>query len=372
MVLPDDRDYDAARALFYGGLDRRPAVVVHPADPEDVARVVRLAAATGAELAVRSGGHGALGHASVDGGIVLDLGDMARIDLDVEGRTAWVGAGATTGDYTRVAGAHGLATGFGDAGTVGIGGLTVGGGIGLLARKHGMTIDHLLAAEVVTELTTLANVMSAAPPMPFLPEQVHGTPVLFAMLVYAGDTEEGERVVAPFRALAPPLADMTGPMSYADMFPPDADEDYHPTAVFETLFRDSFDLTTAERMVGALEASTAPTGVVQVRVLGGAMGRVAADATAYAHRDRRLLLNVAAMFEDPAERAIHQAWVDRTVAALSEGHAGRYVNFLGADGEPAARAAYPAATWQRLATIKATYDPDNLFRHNVNIAPATT
>ncbi len=438
VITPGDPDYDAARTLYYGGLDRRPLALVRATDASDVSLVVRHAATSGLELAVRSGGHGLLGHASVDGGLVLDLGDLRDLDIDVAGRTAWAGAGLTTGEYTHAVGAHGLATGFGDAGTVGIGGLTLGGGIGLLARKHGMTIDHLLAAEVVTadgqvrhvdattdpdlfwairggggnlgvatrfqfrlhevpsivggflvlpatteviagfvseaeaapeELTALANVMSAAPPMPFLPPEVHGQRVVFAMLVHAGDREDGERALAAFRSLAPPLADLTGPMAYADMFPQD-EEEFHPTVVTETLFRDTFDLATARTVIEALDQSTAPVGVVQLRVLGGAMARVPVEATAFAHRDRRLMVNVAAMYEDPDDRPAHAAWVDRHAALLAEGPTGRYANFLGDDSETGARAAYPGATWDRLADIKRRYDPDNLFRRNVNVPPA--
>lgn len=438
VITRDDPDYDEARALYYGGIDRQPLVVVRPADARDVSLVVDRAAAWGMELAVRSGGHGALGHASVDGGIVLDLGGLQGLEIDVAGRTAWAGAGLTTGEYTHAVGAHGLATGFGDAGTVGIGGLTLGGGIGLLARPHGMTIDHLLAAEVVTadgqvrhvdattdpelfwairggggnlgvatrfqfrlhevpsivggflvlpataevvdgfvaaaevapeELTALANVMSAAPPLPFLPPEVHGRQVLFAMIVFAGETEAGLAALAPFRSLATPLADLTGPMSYADMFPPE-EADFHPTAVFENLFRDTFDLDTARTVMEALDQSTAPMAAVQIRVLGGAMARVPVEATAFAHRDRRLMVNVAAMYEDPDERTTHQAWVDRWATALAQGRTGRYVNFLGDDSDAGARAAYPGATWDRLAAVKHRYDPDNLFRHNVNVPPA--
>lgn len=438
VITRDDPDYDEARALYYGGLDRQPLAVVRPAHASDVSLVVRRAAASGVELAVRSGGHGALGHASVDGGIVLDLGDLRGLEIDVAGRTAWAGAGLTTGEYTHAVGAHGLATGFGDTGTVGIGGLTLGGGIGLLARKHGMTIDHLLATEVVTpdgqvrhvdattdpelfwairggggnfgvatrfefrlhevpsivggflvlpataevvdgfvagaeaapeELTALANVMSAAPPLPFLPPEVHGRQVLFAMIVFAGETEAGLAALAPFRSLATPLADLTGPMSYAGMFPPE-EADFHPTAVFENLFRDTFDLDTARTVMDALDQSTAPMAAVQIRVLGGAMARVPVEATAFAHRDRRLMVNVAALYDDPDEQTMHRAWVDRWATALAQGPTGRYVNFLGDDSDAGARAAYPGATWDRLGTVKRRYDPENLFRHNVNVPPA--
>ena len=150
VISPDDPTYDEARTVFVGGIDRWPALIVRVADAEDVARGIALARENGLELAVRSGGHSAAGHSVSDGGIVLDLSDMRALEIDVEGRTAWAETGLTAGEYTEAAGAHGLATGFGDAGSVGIGGITLGGGVGFLVRKHGLTIDNLLAAEVVT------------------------------------------------------------------------------------------------------------------------------------------------------------------------------------------------------------------------------
>ena len=149
-IAPDDAEYDRARTVFSGAIDRRPALIVRVADASDVSRVIALARESGLELAVRSGGHSGAGHGVSDGGIVLDLSDMRGLEIDAERRTAWAETGLTAGDYTAAAGAHGLATGFGDAGSVGIGGITLGGGVGFLARKHGLTIDDLLAAEVVT------------------------------------------------------------------------------------------------------------------------------------------------------------------------------------------------------------------------------
>ena len=150
ILTPEDPDYDQARTVFSGGVDRRPALIVRAADAADVARVIALARDSGAELAVRSGGHSAAGHGATDGGIVLDLRDLRALDIDVASRTAWAETGLTAGEYTTAAGEHGLATGFGDTGSVGIGGITLGGGIGYLVRKHGLTIDDLLAAEIVT------------------------------------------------------------------------------------------------------------------------------------------------------------------------------------------------------------------------------
>src|SRR5918994_7004446 len=141
LIRPGDGDYDEARPVFYGGIDRRPALIVRAKDATDVSRVVSLARESGLELAVKSGGHSAAGHSTTEGGIVLDLSEIKALEIDLEGRTAWAQTGLTTGEYTTAAGAHGLATGFGDTGSVGIGGVTLGGGVGYLVRKHGLTID---------------------------------------------------------------------------------------------------------------------------------------------------------------------------------------------------------------------------------------
>jgi FAD/FMN-containing dehydrogenase len=150
VIAPDDAEYDEARTVFYGGIDRRPTAIVRPADAAQVARVVSVAREAGLELAVRSGGHSIAGHSVCDGGLVLDLSDMRGLEIDPEGRTAWAQTGLTAGEYTKAAAGHGLATGFGDTASVGIGGLTLGGGVGYLSRAHGLTIDDLLAAEIVT------------------------------------------------------------------------------------------------------------------------------------------------------------------------------------------------------------------------------
>jgi FAD/FMN-containing dehydrogenase len=150
VIAPSDAEFDAARTVFYGGIDRRPALIARVANATDVARVIALARESGLELAIRSGGHSVAGHSASDGGIVLDLTDMKALAIDPERRTAWAETGLTAGEYTAAAGAYGLGTSFGDTGSVGIGGITLGGGIGYLVRKHGLTIDNLLAAEIVT------------------------------------------------------------------------------------------------------------------------------------------------------------------------------------------------------------------------------
>jgi FAD/FMN-containing dehydrogenase len=437
VIVPDDPTYDEARTVFFRGFDRRPAAIVRAADATDVARVVSLARDTGLELAVRSGGHSNAGYGTSESGIVLDLSQMRALDIDAEGRTAWAEAGLTAGEYTAAAGAHGLATGFGDTASVGIGGITLGGGVGFLVRKHGLTIDDLLAAEVLTadgrllrvdgdshpdlfwairggggnfgvatrlqfrlhelerivggmlmlpatpeviasfvaeaeaapeELSTIANV-TLAPPMPFVPAEHHGRPVVMALLVYAGSGEAAERTVGPFRALATPIADMVRPMRYPEMY--ELGEGPHPVAAaMRNTFVDTVDRRTAETMIDHLRKASAPMAGVQLRVLGGAMARVPADATAFAHRGRRIMLNVAAMYERLEEAAVHETWVADFQATLRQGEAGAYVGFLGDEGEARVREAYPGSTWDRLAAIKRRYDPTNLFRLNQNIPAA--
>jgi FAD/FMN-containing dehydrogenase len=437
VIAPEDDSYEAARSVFYGGIDKRPAVIVRAADATEVSYVVSLARESGVELAVRSGGHSMAGHSVSEGGIVLDLSQLRGLQIDAEQRTAWAETGLTAGEYTTATAAYGLATGFGDTASVGIGGITLGGGVGYLTRKYGLTIDDLLAADVVTadgqllhtdaenhpdlfwalrggggnfgvatrfqyrlhpvgtvmggmlilpatpevvagfiaaaeaapeELSTIANVMNA-PPMPFLPTEVHGKLIVMAMMVYAGEVEAGQRAVAPFRALATPLADMLRPMQYPEMYPPE-DDSYHPTAVGHTLFMDHVDQATAETIVGYIQESDAPMRVAQLRVLGGAMSRVPVEATAFAHRQARIMVNVAAFYTGLEDKAKRQAWVEDFAAALSQGDNRAYVNFLGDEGEGRVRAAYPGETWERLRAIKAHYDPTNLFRLNQNIPPA--
>jgi FAD binding domain-containing protein len=145
-----DPAYDQPRTVFAARVDRRPALIARVAGPDDIARVIAYARETGSELAVRGGGHSPAGHGVSDGGVVIDLSALRSFALDTVGRTVWAGAGLTAGAYTVAAGRHGLATGFGDTGSVGIGGITLAGGIGFLVRKHGLTVDNVLAAEIVT------------------------------------------------------------------------------------------------------------------------------------------------------------------------------------------------------------------------------
>jgi FAD/FMN-containing dehydrogenase len=190
-----------------------------------------------------------------------------------------------------------------------------------------------------------------------------------AMLAFAGPVENGQRAIVPFRALATPIADMVQPMPYPQIYQPD-EEGYHPLGATHSMFMDTIDRQVAGTIVDYLQESTAQMAVAQLRVLGGAMARVPADATAFAHRKGRIMVNVAALYKRPDDGTEHKAWVTRFASALSQGDSGVYVNFLGDEGEARIRAAYPGSTWDRLAAIKARYDPTNLFRLNQNIPPA--
>ena len=171
---------------------------------------------------------------------------------------------------------------------------------------------------------------------------------------------------APFRALAEPIADMLAPIPYPEMFPPD-DPDYHPTASRRRCSSIGSTASVAKTIVDFLSASDASMRVAQLRVLGGAIARVPVDATAFAHRASRIMVNVAAFYEGEGDKPRREAWVAEFGAALHQGDAGAYVNFLGDEGEARVRAAYPGTTWDRLIEIKRRYDPDNLFRRNQNI-----
>jgi FAD/FMN-containing dehydrogenase len=428
LIAPGDPEYDQARTVFWGGVDRRPAAILRVWDAADVSRAVSLARETGLNLAIRSGGHSIAGHSVVDGGIVLDLSNMKDLQIDLERRIAWAETGMTSGEYTTAVNAYSLATGFGDTGSVGIGGITLGGGIGYLVRKHGLTIDNLLAAELVTadgqllcvdaeshpdlfwairggggnfgvatrfvfrlhevdtilggvlvlpatpdviagfvaeaeaapdELSTIVNIMRVEPGGPFVVE---------ALMVYAGEVEEGQRVLAPFRALAAPFVDKVRRRRYPEMVP-SIPADVHPIEAMHTMFVNVVDHSVAEMILSYLQSLSESRPVVQLRVLGGAMSRVPRDATAFAHRGSRILVGIVAPYEHPDEKATHETWVNDLAGALRQSDGGAYVSFLGDEGEARVRAAYPGQTWDRLVRIKRRYDPTNFFRINQNIPP---
>jgi len=438
VTLPEDPGYDERREVFNAAVDRRPAAIVRAADASDVGAAIRLAREHGLELAVLGGGHSWAGHGLSEGGLVIDTSAMRTLELDPGERTAWAGAGLTAGEYTTAAGAHGLATGFGDTGGVGVAGITLGGGIGWLARKHGLTIDDLLAVELVgadgelvrvdaeshpdlfwalrggggnfgvvtrlryrlhelgevvggmvvlppdpgvlesflalaaeapDELTTIAH-LAPVPPVPFVDAEHHGRLGLTVMLVHAGTVADGERVAESIRGLAPPLADGIRRMPYPEIYELGGGGPQRSTVAVRAAYVDGLDRAAVEAIVERMSEPAAGPRVTQIRVLGGAVARVAPEATAYAHRERRLMVTFGALGERPEDLPALDRWVDASAAALGLGRAPAYVNYLVDEGDERVRAAYPDGAYERLAELKRRYDPENVFRVNQNIDPA--
>ncbi|HEV7346226.1 MAG TPA: FAD-binding oxidoreductase [Devosia sp.] len=432
-----DTDYNALRRPAISNWDYRPLLVARVSGAPDVADVVDFVRRNQLEIAVRSGGHSVCGHSACDGGVVIDLRDLNGIDIDLAAMTVWAGSGLSAGHVTAALDPHGVVVGFGDSSSVGIGGLTLGGGVGYVTRKFGLTIDALLAAEIVMasgsiltvsetsypdifwalrggggnfgvvtrfcyrlnrmpeftggplilpatpdvlagfvaaakaapdELTSILLAMPA-PPMPFLPPEVVGETVLMGMMAYAGSARDAQLALAPFRALAKPLADLVRPGSYSMMYPPE-DPAFRPTISVRSMFKDDVDREEAAAILAQIDRCDAPMRMAQIRVLGGAAARVSSSATAYAHRDAGMIIGFLALDGSVEAAARHDQWAEQCVAVLGGAKRGTYINFLANQGEEAIRASYPGLTWQRLQLVKQSCDPTNLFRRNQNIAPA--
>jgi FAD/FMN-containing dehydrogenase len=368
------------------------------------------------------------------------MGAMRGVHIDPERRLGWAQPGITAGEFTNAAAAHGLATPFGDTGNVGIAGLTLGGGIGFLVRKHGLAIDHLVSVEIVTaegriltasesenadlfwavrggggnfgvvtrfqyrlvplgltlsgalflpltrdvlrglvpvaasapeELSTISFIMPV-PPVPFVPEEHHFKPSVVVMFVHASDDiAAGQAALEPFRALATPLAEAVFPMPYPGIYEFTAEGGKRGNDVVRSVFLDALDDETVDTILARMSAPSSPMAITQIRVLGGAMARVPADATAFAHRDANVLVALITVFENAAEAPIHRAWTQAYFEELRPKATGVYANFVANEGPGRVRDAYPDATYARLAEVKRRYDPTNLFRMNQNIRPAS-
>jgi len=438
LITPDSPDYDDARRLIYITVDRRPLAVVRAANAQDAAAAVTFARDHDLPVAVRSGGHSLAYYGVVDDALVVDLSEMNAVDIDPAARIARVGPGATSGELAWPANAHGLALTTGDTHSVGIGGLTTGGGVGFMVRKYGLAIDNLLAVQVVTaageivtasadehpdlfwairggggnagivteftfrlapvgqilggelilpatretlrayldyalaapeELTTIANLMHA-PPFPHVPQEHVGELVLSILVCWTGGIEDGERALAPLRALATPIADAVAPIPYPEIYKFTAHQAEPHAASIRMMFADGLSDAALDAALAAMEGASSPFSLVHFRGLGGALARVPDDATAFAHRQRRYFVAIIAVWLDPAQDAApHQAWTNGLWRTIRPEGSGVYVNFLEREGEARIRDAYPPATYARLAEVKRRYDPDNLFRFNQNVPP---
>jgi FAD/FMN-containing dehydrogenase len=438
IITAANAEFDAARKVVNITVDRRPHAIVRAASARDVAAAVRFAGDHGLPLAVRSGGHSLAKHSVIEGAVVVDLSQMKRVAIDPDARIARVQPGATSGDLAGPASAHGLALTTGDTHSVGMGGLTTGGGIGYMVRKYGLAIDNLLAAQVVTadgtivtaseaehadlfwairggggnfgiiteftyrlapvpqilggllllpathevlrgyldysvaapdELSTIANLMYA-PEAPFVPQERVGELVLGVLICWTGDEAAGERAIAPLRALAAPVAEAVGVMPYPAIYQFTEFAAMPHGSAIRSMFADRLSDEAIDAALEAMRRPSSPFSLVQFRGLGGALARVPAGATAFAHRERAYFVAIIGIWLDPAEDAArHAAWTEALWRVLRPEGAGVYVNFLEDEGAERVRDAYPAATYARLRAIKGRYDPQNMFRFNQNIPP---
>jgi len=442
VLTAADAAYDDARKVWNATIDRRPALIARCFVANDVQAAVRFAAAHRMLLSVRGGGHHIAGNAVAEGGLMLDMSAMRAIVVDPVRRTARVGAGALLADVDRATQSHGLAVPLGVNSTTGVAGLTLGGGFGWLTRTHGMTVDNLRAATVVTadaavhtvsassepdlfwalrggggnfgvvtsfefdlhrvgpelhagfvvypfaqarhvlrawrdfnagapdELSVWA-VLRKAPPLPFLPPAVHGTDIVVFALVHSGSVEAGERAARPVLAFGNPIASALGPMPYTgfqsalDPLLTPGQRNYWKTNNFNALSDAAIDV-----VVAAAAEVPDPQSEIFLAQLGGAMARVAPDATAFVARDARYVMNVHGRWSDPADDEKVRSWARRVFSAAAVHATGSgYVNFLTEDEGERVAASY-GVNHARLQALKRRYDPDNLFRMNLNIEPA--
>jgi FAD/FMN-containing dehydrogenase len=442
VLSPGAEGYDEARTIWNGAHDGRPAVIVRASGVADVSTAVQFARSENLPLAIRGGAHSIPGFSTNDGGLVLDLSQMKGIRVDPQAKRVVAQAGSLWSDLDHETQSFGLAVTGGLVSTTGIGGFTLGGGIGWLVRRLGLTSDNLVSADVVSadgqllrasadehpdlwwalrggggnfgvvtsfeyalhdvgptvfagavfypgaeaetvlerfraacasapdELTTVVN-LTTAPPVPFLPESVHGTPVVAVLGMWSGPLADGDACTRAFRELGTPIVDLFGPMPYVAM--QSLIDPLYPRGL-HNYFRSSFLRDLDEKTVASLLDSyaTVPNALTELHVhhLGGAMGRVAAGDTAFATRDREFILNVVARTPGADGFAEVAEWARTATAAV--GADGEYVNFTGEGGSDHVRAAYPPETYARLVAVKDRYDPENVFRLNQNIPPSGT
>lgn len=433
VLVPTDAAYDGARRVWNGNVDRRPALIVRCASVSDVQRAVRFARAHDLRLSVRGGGHSAPGYGTNDGGLVVDLSPLKGIRVDARARTAGVEGGVVWREFDEATQVHGLATTGGTVSNTGVAGLTLGGGLGWLMGKHGLAVDNLLAADVVTadgelrrasaeddadlfwavrggggnfgivtnaefRLHAVAEVLGGLVLYPLeqardvlrfyrefcstLPDEAEayaglltapqGMPVAALILGYNGPIAEGERVLGPARRFGKPLADLVGPMPYSArqrlLDEPNATHGLH--RYWRSAFSESITDELIDTLVAAAATFSSPLSALIFFHVHGAATRVASTATAFAPRRPLWDFDAIAQWTDAAETATHLGWLRSLWSELEPHLQGTaYVNHLAADDRPEKVRASFGANYARLRSLKATYDPRNLFRMNANIIP---
>src|SRR6266536_4571931 len=436
VIRPGDPSYDEQRKIWNGSIDRSPALITRCVGVADVISALRFARTTDLPVAVRSGGHSFPGLSLCDGGMVIDLGLMKGIRVDPEARTARAQAGALLGELDRETQAFGLAVPAGIVTHTGLAGLTLGGGIGWLMRKYGLTIDQLLAVDMVTaggefvkasadenadlfwgvrgagsnfgivtefefrlnpvgpivlagpvfwpmeespkvlrfyrdwitdipeELTTIV-VHRMMPPLPVIPAELHGKPVVAVACCYAGSVEEGEKVVRPMKEFGSPVLDLCEPKPFTAhqaMFDPSFPQGwwyYFRSCDIAELTDEVIDIV-AERAT----QMTSPLTAFPIFQLGGAISHVGENDTAFNGRASGHPININATTATREGFDEEREWSKGLWSALQPYHTSVYVNFLMEEGEKRIRQAYGAKRYDRLKALKRRYDPDNFFRLN--------
>jgi len=443
IVGRDDPSYDEHRKVWNGSIDRRPALIARCAGVADVIASVRFGRKHGLPVAVRSGGHSFPGLSVADDAFVIDLGQLKGVRVDPEARTARVQAGVLLGELDRETQAFGLAAPSGIVTHTGVAGLTLGGGIGWIMRKHGLSVDNLRRVDVVTadgelvqatadenadlfwgirggggnfgivtefefrlnelgpqvlagpifwRMTDSPQVLRfyrdwiteapddlmtilihrKAPPLPFIPAELHGEPVVAVVCCYAGAIEEGERVVKPLREFGHPVLDLCEPKPYLQhqsMFDPSFPHGrlyYMRSCDVAELSDEIIDMTVEHSLRIASPHTAFP-----IWQMGGAVARADGDGGAFAGRGAGHTFNITAGTDSPDDFEAEREWVRGLWSALEPHHQDTvYVNFLMDEGSDRVRDAYGDESYERLRTLKRKYDPDNLFRLNHNIPPA--
>ena len=435
LLLPSDRAWDDARRVHNGLVDKRPAVVAQCAGSADIARAVRLAREHGLEIAVRGGGHNVGGRASVDGGMMIDLAAMRHVYVDPAARSARVAGGTLWGHFNRETQAHGLATTGGVVSSTGVGGLTLGGGLGWLMPKYGMALDNLISVEMVLADGRIVRAADAENPDLFwairggggnfgvassfefrlhevgpivtggliawpierardmlrhfreLAAQANDNLMLVAALItgpdastrlcaiaagFFGPAAEGERALAPIKSFGPPAVDAMGPIPYVQLNAMlDASYPRGARNYWKARFVDDLDDAAIDAIVGAFLQCPSPMGQVVIEHFHGAAARIAPDRTAYALRQSGFNVLMLSQWQHAEQDAAGTAWARDAYGALAQcTGTRRYLNYLDKDevDAQALDAAY-GENLPRLQSIKAKYDPENVFHLNVNVMP---
>ena len=432
LVCPGDQNYEAARAVWNGMIDRRPALIAYCAKRQDVIEAVDFARTTGILTAVRSGGHNIAGASLCDGGLVIDLSPMNRVTVDPASRTARAEGGALLADLDAATQAHGLATTTGVNSDTGLIGLTLGGGIGRLGRKHGLSCDNMLSAEIVTADGQVLNASEHENADLFwglrggggnfgivtaITYRLHplGPTVLAGSLVYewksvrdalrlyaefsaaapdalcadaalitmpdgshgfaisafyAGPMDDGERILRPLRQALTPVADRIGPISYVQLQKAgDASFPRGHRFYWKAQFLREITKAAADPLIDRFPSVPSPRSFFVFQQVGGAIVRVPRAATAYANRGAAYDTFPVSIWTDPAADEANMAWAREMYGALRPfAMEGVYVNNLGDEGDDRVKAAY-GENYDRLVTLKRKYDPNNLFRLNQNVRP---